>query len=424
MSTGFQDDGQQKGGDAPETPGVLKTPKYDIKVPVKFDSGEYGVSGQDIFFRKIGPDRLEYRGGGGCLAAFGAPLLLVGLLIVGVTLPMTVSSLPFAVFSLFGLAAAVLGAALVLGRFRLTVDLGSRRVRTWRGFLFPLKRTNEPLDLYSKVVFDRSGGDGAGPATWTVSLAGEARLEIQTSSDYTEARRSAGELALFFSLPLEDSSTGRKMVRRPGRPGESLRDRILRTGEDVRDLPPEPSDMKTKVSGTAGGMIAQIPAIYEGKVNAVYIAFAVAWSGAIWWFLLRHLLELPAPEYIRVLMNGISALVMIGPLWAALVYIAKRNARSSIVIISPAFLVVEERFGRRSTKVEIPINELEDLVLPGPGKAQPPGDAKTLFSLLKEFPTPGITAVSARQVVNIGKGLPGPELAYLYGLMRKTVAGQ
>ena len=98
---------------------------------------------------------------------------------------------------------------------------------------------------------------------------------------------------------MEDTTTGRKIVREPGRPCESLRDKILRTGEDVRDLPPEPPDMKTKVSGTAGGMIAQIPAIYEGKVNAVYIAFAVAWSGAIWWFLLRHLLELPAPEYIR-----------------------------------------------------------------------------------------------------------------------------
>jgi hypothetical protein len=382
------------------------------------------VSGHDIFFRKIGIDRLEYRGGGGWLADFGAPLLLVGLLIVGVTLPMTVSSLPFAVFALFGLVAALLGAALVLGRYRLTVDLGSRRIHTWQGFLVPMKRTSDPLDLYSKVVFDRIEGDGAGPAIWTVSLAGEARLEIQASADYTEARRSAGELALFLNLPLEDAAMGRKIVRRPGRPGESLRDRIMRTGEDVRDLPPEPPEMKTRVSGTAGGMIAQIPAIYEGKVNAVYIASAVAWSGAIWWFLLRHLLDRPAPDYVKVLMNGIFALVMIGPLWAALVYIAKRNARSSIVIISPAFLVVEERFGRRSTKVEIPINELEDLVLPGPGKTQPPGDAKTLLSLLRDAPTPGITAVSAKQVVNIGRGLPGPELAYLFGLMRKTVAGQ
>ena len=49
---------------------------------------------------------------------------------------------------------------------------------------------------------------------------------------------------------------------------------------------------------------------------------------------------------------------------------------------------------------------------------------KTILSLLKNVPTPGITAVSARQVVNIGRGLPEPELAYLYGLMRKTVAGQ
>ena len=43
---------------------------------------------------------------------------------------------------------------------------------------------------------------------------------------------------------------------------------------------------------------------------------------------------------------------------------------------------------------------------------------------MKNVPTAGITAVSARQLVNIGRGLPEPELAYLYGLMRKTVAGQ
>lgn len=81
---------------------MLKTPKYDIKVPVKLVQEKQALSGHEIFFRRIGPDTLEYRGGGGCLSVLGASFLLGGLLIVGITIPMAVSSLPYGAFFFSG----------------------------------------------------------------------------------------------------------------------------------------------------------------------------------------------------------------------------------------------------------------------------------------------------------------------------------
>lgn len=46
---------------------------------------------------------------------------------------------------------------------------------------------------------------------------------------------------------------------------------------------------------------------------------------------------------------------------------------------------------------------------------------KALLSLMRLVPSQGITARSDRAALNLGRGLPDDELAYLYALIRKIL---
>jgi hypothetical protein len=48
---------------------------------------------------------------------------------------------------------------------------------------------------------------------------------------------------------------------------------------------------------------------------------------------------------------------------------------------------------------------------------------KFLISALRRAGSPGITARSDKYTVTFGTGLPDDEVAYLYGLIRKIIAG-
>lgn len=408
------------------------------------------------FFRKSGPDILERRGGGGCLSIFGMPFLLAGLFIIQVPLgiiPVNTDSapLPWYAFVLFGIPFAVTGAVLVFGRSGLTIDLGTSRIYRWWGLLVPMKRRSEPLDLFSKVRFDKNEGDSDTAATWPVSLIRErfgGRLTIHSPSDYAEGRRGAEELAVFLNLPLEDAATGKKVVREPGALNEPLRERLRRTGEDVRDAPPEPPGMATRVAATGNGYIMSIPEPQGGRKSVTYVVFAVVFGLLVGWFFLLPVLSLPAPDFIRYLFGGFFTLLAVGPLLGALKHFLLRNTRLTIVTVSPAFFRIEERDGHKSAVKEIPADELEDLVLPtkkamledmdyaGAGRRQPLGDTgtprmpdgrpvpKILLSLIRHAPSPGITAVSDRTILTFGRGLSEPELVHLHGLIIKTIAGR
>jgi len=408
------------------------------------------------FFRKIGPDMLERRGGGGFLSIFGMPFLLGGLFIMQVPLgiiPVNTdsASLPWFVFVLFGLPFAAVGAVLVFGRNGLTIDLGARRIYRWWGLIVPMKRKSEPLDLFSRVRFDKHEGDSDTAATWPVSLVGETyagRLTVDSPTDYAEGRRGAEELAEFLNLPLEDVTTGKKVVREPGSLNEPLRERVRRTGEDVRSLPPEPPDMKTRIAAAGNGYIISIPEPDGFRKSVPYLIFSVVFGLVMGWFFIRPVFSLSAPDSIRYMFGAFFTLLAVGPLLGALKRFLLRKTRLTIVTFTPAFFSVEERDGHKSIVKEIPADELEDLILPtrkamlqdldytGMSRKQPLGDTgtprmpdgrpvpKILLSLMKLAPGPGITAVSDRAIVTFGRGLPEPELAYIHGLIRKTIAGQ
>jgi hypothetical protein len=151
------------------------------------------------------------------------------------------------------------------------------------------------------------------------------------------------------------------------------------------------------------------------------------------------------PDWIRYFFLGFIGLFFIaGPVVSALLNVLRLKNQFERITVTKAFLRVEAlKQGKRST-VEIPVDELEDLVAPTarsvmdtievPGmKKVPLGNTGTprmpdgrpvprfLLSLMKMTGSKGIMARSDKTVVEFAGGLDEAEVAYLFALIRKTI---
>ncbi len=407
-----------------------------------------------FFYRDAGT--LEIRSGGGCLSLFGMPFLLAGLIIM--LIPLGV--IPFeeqpegplvsALIVLFGSVFAAVGAVLVFGRGGIILDRGRGRIVRWWGLLVPMRRVEHRLDAIRQVEMDFSSGDKDSADTWPIRLAGEGvpkPITVAQPTAFSEARRVAEELARFLQKPLVDSSTGERVTRDPGHLDESWRDRVRRTQEAAAPMPPEPPGMRTRIERTDGGYVFHIPGPPLYWFHYLPVLFPVGFAAAVAWFFLPALLTLPMPDWVRYFALGFIGLFFIaGPVLSALLHVLRLRNQFERVTVTKAFLRVEAlKQGKRSA-AEIPVDELEDLVAPTakslmdsvevPGmKKVDLGDTgiprmpdgrpvpRLLQSILKMVGSRGITARSDKAVVEFAAGLDEAETAYLFALVRKTIAG-
>ncbi len=398
---------------------------------------------------------LEIRSGGGCVALFGLPFLLAGLFVMLVPSGL----IPFeerpegplvsTLIVLFGSVFAIVGAVLVFGRAGLVLDRGRGRITQWYGLLVPMKRVETMFDAVRQVEMDFSRGDSDSADTWPVRLTGESirkPIVVAQPVDFAEARQTAEELARFLQKPLVDSSTGEKVIRDPEHLDESWRDRVRRTGEAGVSLPPQPPGMRTRVERTAEGYIFLIPGPTLAWYHFIPVLFPVLFAAAVAWFFLPVLLGLPVPDWVRYFFLGFIGLFFIaGPVVSSLLTLLRLKNQFERVTVTKAFLRVEALKQGKRTTAEIAVNELEDLVSPTirslmdavdvPGmKRVPLGNTGTprmsdgrpvprfLLALMKMAGTRGITARSDRAVVEFAGGLDEAETAYLFALIRKTIA--
>jgi len=413
------------------------------------------MQGKGLLFHYRDAGTLEIRSGGGCLSLFGMPFLLAGLFVMLVPsglLP--VEGRPTGPYSsillvLFGAVFAAVGAALVLGRSGIILDRGRGRIVRWWGLLVPMKRVEHMLDSIRQVEMDFSRGDRDSADTWPVKLAGEGipkPITVAQPTGFPEAKRIAEELARFLQKPLVDSSTGERVTRDPEHLDESWRDRVRRTGHAKAPMPPEPPGMRTRIERTAEGYVFHIPGPPMTWFHYLPVLFPVGFAAAVAWFFLPALLTLPMPDWVRYFALGFIGLFFIaGPVLSALLHLLRLRNQFERVTVTKACLRVEAlKQGKRSA-VEIPVDELEDLAAPTarslmdsvevPGmKKAALGDTGTprmpdgrpvprlLLSILKMAGSRGITARSDRAVVEFAAGLDEAETAYLFSLIRKTIA--
>jgi hypothetical protein len=404
-------------------------------------------------------DVIESKAGGGCVSLFGLPFFLAGLFIAQIPLgiiPVDANKDTTTVIltALIGGVFTIVGLFLILGRGGLKIDRRSGTVLKWSGLLAPMKRREYNFGLFRQVSLKRREGEKNAPDTYPVNLEGmdgQARIEIliASPSDYSEARRTAEELAEFMRKPLEDSTTGERVVREAGRLNESFRDRARRTGEFVGGLPPMPMAMKTKVEQTLDGVVLDIPATTSVLFRYLPVVFALGFVAVVVNFILREGIELPMQPMVRYGMILIIAVFFILlPLVSALSHLRKTAWSHTRVTATRSVLRVEEIVGGRTKTAEIPAGELEELRVPtkrsvlqgldtpgqqDPNAASAMGDTgaprlpdgrpapRFMLALLRFAGSPGITASSDKTSVSFGQGLPEEEAVYLHALIRNAI---
>lgn len=400
------------------------------------------------------PDVLETRSGGGCLSIFGLPFLLAGLFMLQVPLgviPMQNSeAVPWIVILLFGGVFTAVGAALVFGRSGMIIDRRGGVIVRWHGLMVPMKRTEHSLADFRRVALSKDSGDSDSPETYPVKIEGDNVKPVAVCSpvDFQEARRTAKEVAAFLSLPLADSSSGVRILRDPDRLDESLLDRVRRTKEDTSNLPAPPFEMETIVREAEDGLILEIPVRQSGFSRVMHL-IAVAFFVGFGLYFFFPFLRLPAPPAVRTLIIGIFLVVFIlGPLWSVVDNLVLAARKRTVVTVTPAFLRVQERAGRKLKLTEIPSDELQELELPtmkdmvdtmempsGVPRREMPDTGvprlpdgrpvpRALLWLMKRTGSPGITACGDNASVRFGSGLPEDELKYLHALIKKFLTGR
>ena len=397
---------------------------------------------------------LEINSGGGCISIFGLPFLLVGLFVMQIPLGIipvkgSPGTLPSIFVVLFGAVFAAVGAALVFGRSGIILDRSRGHIIQWYGLLVPMKRTEYLLDSIRQVEMNFSSGDSDSPATWPVKLSGEnitTPLSVLQPTSFTEARQLAEELARFLRKPLVDSSTGETITRDPEHLDESYRDRMRRTGESVSVLPPEPSNMRSRLERTGDGVIIHNSESPMSGLHYIPFIFSLVFAGIVAWFFLPGVLASPMPDFVRFIFLGFIGFFFIAlPVLSSLWKMLRFKKEFELITVTKAYLRVEALKQGKSTTTEIPVSELEDLVapstrgvmntieVPGMQKVQL-GDTGTprmpdgrpvprfLLSLIKMAGSKGIIARSDKAVLEFAKGLDEAEVAYLFALIRKTIA--
>jgi hypothetical protein len=403
------------------------------------------------------PDIVEVKQGGGCLSLFGVPLLLVGLIFLlmslgVVSVEMEGGNMGSLLTLLVGVPFAAVGVGLVFGRAGVVIDRRRGTAVKWWGLLRPMKRSEYCLDTFEHVNISFRRGDKNSPDTYPVSLGeatGRTTVNVIQPADYLEARRAAEELAVLIGKPIEDTSSGQKIVREADRLNESLRERIKRTREDLGSLPPQPPGMKTRITETGEGVILEIPNSSMGLFRSLPAVFALGFVAFVVVNIIGGITGSPVPPTVKYGVLLIVTIASLASVLGMLRYFRKASkSLTRITAVRTSLRVEDVAATGRTAVTEIPVNELEDFflttsrsilerpVMPGQEEStalHPFGDTgtprlpdgrpvpKIILALSRYAGSPGITARSDNAVVTFGKGLPEEEAAYLFAVIKKVL---
>lgn len=387
------------------------------------------------------PNRYTVTRGGGCLVLFGLPFFIAG--VASMTSPLWTTpkwegggETPWFVPVLFGMLFLLVGAGLIFGRAGIEIDKRSGTITKWWGAIVRFSSKSFPTDEVKAVTISRevrtshsSKGGSSSYTVYPVRLAGAAKpVDVEEPRDYEKARHRAEELAKFLDVGVEDSSTGKRIVREAGTLDESLRERYRREGRP-RERPAEPAGCRI-VSGASGGEATfDIPPKGFGAIEIISMVLGAAFAFVPLIFVVPMLFGSSDSEDFDIakmwplaIFFGVFILFWLGlPLVMIVGTIKKATARVRL-IVDPRGLRLERKSFLGTKTLRIPADELEELEIGGSaprrsgsmsvgkGGATQPG-VQQLTSL---FGSKGVvTARSDRTTLNFGAGLRPEELKWL-----------
>ncbi len=368
------------------------------------------------------PDVLEIKGGGGCLLVAGLFFAAFGVLFAFTMLNLPQGqghSASQILGAAFGGLFALLGAAMLLGRWGIKLYRREDRLFSWwglslllPGLTLPLKSKSVSLSGFSfvrlsKEVRKSSGSKSNSTTVYPVSLEGEPDSRtLKEFADYASARALAEQAAKFLGLDLHDSSSGQTLVRQAAFLDESLRQRMLRTGETVT-AKPRPANMRSTVALGAGTVDIVVPASGITSFHGVGLAIIISISAISYyfegWFPSVFIMFFPGLAILGHASQGIKIRADRQGLWVKKTWLGLGFFR------------------------HIPTNELEELVpkriLPeGLELSEVPEKHRALVQgAIHFFVRPKLVARSDRQTLEVSGAVSAQEMEYLLSLLKREL---
>jgi hypothetical protein len=316
-------------------------------------------------------DLLSYRDGGGCLAVFGMPFLLMGLgvMYLGAAGAMTTKGgqpAHPAIGLIVGGIFAFVGSIFVFGRSGTDFNRRDKTIRDWTGLLFPMFSKLHGFSEYNDVRITREVRKNKNSTYYvyqvSLTFSGSNPLKIHAHQETHDSRKLAEEIAKFVELPLVEIIDGVEHRREAGQLDESLRDQAARTGQLV-ELTAPPHTMRTRYEAEGNRVRFHIPPppfniLYVAPVGCVSVVtgiFAFTFIAQIY-----NDPNLPAQEkliYCSVIGIIFVVLPVVGTLSGALAQLKK----SWVITAGPDELLVVTKGLLSSREISIPAKKIEEL---------------------------------------------------------------
>ncbi len=405
-------------------------------------------------FQRPAPGRIEVREGGGCLAVFGLPFLVVGLAasVLGCA-GLELQNYPIAPdtsqlgLMVIGSTFTLVGGALVFGRSWIMLSSADRIIVKRVGLLVPMTKRAYRVDDYALVLLEFVRGDSDTSDSYPVSLKSrEGRnLRLFSSNQYAEARERATAVADLFSFQIEDSSTGRPVRRSAAQADMSLQTR-QRIEHERDELVVRPASMHSTVSESQGTVTIVVPhmRVHPALISVLFLPIAA--PVMLVEPFLRFFQQSQTPDVVAWSFAGFLILVFgVLPAYAGISAFLKSRRGRMTITASPAGVRIDERrvFRTRTLASYSAADILDvdfasdqfasgrataaDVQAQRPTMAAPPVSEATerILRFLRTMTRGGgITIVARQGQTTIAQGLDDREVRYLHYLVRRTLSPQ
>jgi len=359
---------------------------------------------------RAGNEELTFRRGGGCLALFGLPFLVAGMVVTALAALGKMDAEDNAwVAYLVGPIFAFVGAVLVFGRAETAFDPVNRRWYSWWGMLGFKKMKQGSLDDITSVEIEREvrRGDKRSYVVFPVKAkgAGDISLTIREPGTFEDARQLAERLCKGISVPLVDRTGDEPHVVNHQHLDANIKQK-LRAGEEKLVEVPEPPNRKSVYEVNGRTVRFDMPA--GRKVNIVGgLVLALVVPSVVIGVFFYPMLQREMPSGALYIFGGFLLLFFVLlPIGSGLAIVYKALYGREKVEVSPEGITVETVAGPFRKRRTVAANEIEEVVV----------------RRLETDAAAAITVVSDRETLRFGAGLGADEMRWIAYVLKTVLS--
>ena len=402
-------------------------------------------------FRRVAPDRLEIREGGGIMTIFGLPFFGAGVFVLLASIGLVPVQggddlITRIMLPIMGIVFTMVGGALSFGRAWTTVD-GTRRevIKQW-GLLVPMRSDSHRIDDLTAVVLEFEKGDSDTADKFPVIL--NARTgrhhRLCSATAYADARSCAHSVAELLRLDFEDATTDHRVRLSPGQVDMPLQHRLRMEGR-ASGSPERPANARSEINREPNALRITIPTPRSHPIAYGLTLIPVVISAIFISPLIQFFRQTRTPEPVAWAALGFIILFFgVLPAMTALNGYLRARRGGTIVTVSPAGIGIQERGAWKAGRMNsVPATDILDIDFStsdsaahsarlaaeqrardlAAARSTPIGPrTERMLSALARFTRgSGITIKTRQGLTTFGQGLADEEIRYIHALVRQAL---